>query len=916
MKNNKLEKQIKDDLFNQNHLRIFKLFIIACILLNILPSQSSYGQKNINRAKSYESAYEFSKAIDLYEKELKNIDKLNYYQKRDLFLGLGSCFMNVNDYEQAKEYFLMCLETDLNTKETYYKIGMSFLGLCDYSNAMKAFQLAIDAKSVNPVTPTCKNFQYDFDVNSDAYKRIEMAKKANNRENLIPNMVISNMRQFNSEYSEFGVLYKNGILFFSSMKKNAFSTKTDQRTLQGLSNIYTTTFTKTIELKGETKSKSKYPTVDNSTHHSWTTPTALPTPFNNNKYNDGTLAVDFENNIAFVMQCNGKNGDCNIVSIEFSDNFSNSNSQKINLCNDSYNIGHPCLSTDGNTLYFVSDMPGGYGGTDIWMSRKQTSGLWSTPENLGANINSGCDEMLPTLYADSLLIFSSSGHQGYGGLDLFYAYLDKNGSFEKANNFGLPLNSGADDFSMIYASEFKGGFFCSNRPGGMGSDDIYFYSGIPFRLNLTGSVKNYYTGEPIKDAYVVVSVQNGQSDTLFSNSEGTFDIQVLPGQTYIFDVYKDGYSQNFKTIHLKEEDFDNIFKLLPDREYVTEFALIPGHTGLMIEGLVTEAENQTPIQGQPMIIVGQDGYFDHTLTDETGLYRFSDLNDNNSYTLMLAGKGYWTRTKVLDIPKMNRPRTFSSSTGYNLDFEAVVIPTDEEIIIYNIYYEFDKADLLQSSFSELDKIAKLLKENPNLTVEISAHTDERGSDTYNLNLSQKRAQSVVNYLTSKGINKKRLVAKGYGKTTPIIINAQTEEEHQINRRTSFKVLNISDHDINLIIESVSHNLPKNNTGNIVYSSSETASVNNSYIARNTSGSDTRISYKVQIAASRKPINNDQQFKNALTLIPGLSIVEEKHDDGWYRYFAGVFNYMNEAVELREQLKKIGYSDCFISVHNK
>jgi hypothetical protein len=283
---------------------------------------------------------------------------------------------------------------------------------------------------------------------------------------------------------------------------------------------------------------------------------------------------------------------------------------------------------------------------------------------------------------------------------------------------------------------------------------------------------------------------------------------------------------------------------------------------------------------------------------------------------MMAAKGFWTRTKVLEIPKLHRPLTYSTQTGFNMDFELTEVAVNKEIIIYNIYYEFDKANLLETSFTELDKIVTMLKENPNLTVEISAHTDERGNNAYNNSLSQRRAQSVVNYLVEKGIDKKRLVAKGYGKTNPLVKDAVTEEEHQINRRTAFKILQVQEQNIELIIESISKVIPQNKDGQVKYKDNETKQISNSTSNNNESSFEGDILYKVQIAASKNPINIDLTFKKVISTDPNITISEEKQEEGWFRYFAGSYTTMDEAVKQRDNLKALGYPDCFINIYRK
>ncbi len=867
-----------------------KLYLI--LLLLIISIESVLSQGLVLKAQEYENDYQFLKAIEYYQKALKKAQKKTPDQVQEIYFGLANCYKLINNYELAKVNYLKSIEKGYRSDEMYLKVGDALLGLCNYNEALQTFRKVNES----PSQPLISDLVRD---------RIEMTEKAIRNENPIPNLKITNMRVFNTEFSEYGVYYANSYLFYSSMRKERNSSKTDSRTLQGFSDIYYST----NNPGNQQTSGTNYQNLDVTNIQTWSEARTLPSPFNNFDYNDGTLAIDFSKNVAFVTQCKGKIGDCHIVSIEFSNPFKAKGSNLINLSSEEYNIGHPCLTADGNTLYFVSDMPGGYGGTDIWKSQKRSDGKWGQAENLGPVINTQFDEMFPSLYKDSLLIFASQGHKGFGGLDVYYAHAEKNGTFSTPINFGLPVNSGADDFSLLYSKELNGGFFCSNRPGGMGNDDIYYYSGIPFMIDVHGVVTDRDTKRPIEEAVVIITVKNELSDTVYSNADGLFDYKITPGKNYIFDVFKNEYSQNIKTIIADNKEVDHIFRPVNKQRFDLNFDLIPNKTGVAIKGKVTDSLTSSPVVGQQMILVDNYGYFDQTMTDDEGIYYFGELTDDNSYIVMMTSQGYWTRKKVIDIPKLDRPMTFSSESSYDMDFKAVQVQTNKDMILYNIYYEFDKANLLDSSKAELDKIVQMLKENPNLIVEISAHTDERGNDDYNLNLSQRRAQSVVDYLVRNGIPMKRLVAKGYGESQLIVRNAATEMEHQMNRRTVFKVLQIMDQNIELILESIAPQLPMARTGEVRFTNTQDQMPSRT----KTEPATSNIVYKVQLAAMKAPITDDAYFRKAMNAVEGLSVVEEyDSQDKLYKYFSNTYTKMAKAVEVKDQLRSLGY-DSFIRI---
>jgi outer membrane protein OmpA-like peptidoglycan-associated protein len=325
------------------------------------------------------------------------------------------------------------------------------------------------------------------------------------------------------------------------------------------------------------------------------------------------------------------------------------------------------------------------------------------------------------------------------------------------------------------------------------------------------------------------------------------------------------------------------------------YTMQPDNRGITVEGDVVDNSNNKPIDNQKLMIIGENGYFDQTATDSTGSFEFAHLQDDNSYTLLMARKGYWTQTKVLDIPELETNFNYTKANGFDFNFNLEPIEEGKEIVIKDIFYDFDKASIKPESETELNKLTVLLNNNPNIKVEISSHTDSRGPDDYNMRLSQSRAESVVKYLVKQGIAKDRLVSRGYGETFPLVADAQTEVQHQYNRRTSFRVLSVSDINVGEII-----------SGHV--SQSEEVKTTE------TPESGTNVVYKVQVCASRTPVESDSYFKKLNNTFPEMLIVEEKYPDGFFRYIAGTFTLYDEAVALRNQIISTGYPDCFIGVY--
>ncbi len=379
---------------------------------------------------------------------------------------------------------------------------------------------------------------------------------------------------------------------------------------------------------------------------------------------------------------------------------------KVELFKDSsVSVAHPALSPDGKYLYFVSDHEDGFGGKDIWRSEAKGDGSFSTPENLGEDVNTEADEMFPTFDAKGRLHFSSNGHVGFGGLDLFRAVQDSLENWTVVN-MGVPLNSNADDFGMTFDGETESGFFTSNRQQNKGYDKIWSF--------------------------------------------------VLPEVVFA------------------------------------------------IEGRVVDNDGE-PLSDAIIKLIGDEGSNVKMRVKKDGSYRIP-LKRNERYVMLASCRGYLNQTHNLTTDSLKDSKAFKH------EFELVSI--SKPVQIDNIFYDFGKWELTSASEKSLMGLVKLLNDNPNITIEVSAHTDMKGTDEFNLDLSEKRARSVVEFLIKSGIEAERLTSKGYGKSRPVVVSKQLAKKYrflkegqeldekyyalfaeeqkniidQINRRTEFKVV--------------------------------------------------------------------------------------------------------------------------------
>ena len=451
----------------------------------------------------------------------------------------------------------------------------------------------------------------------------------------------------------------------------------------------------------------------------WSKPQTIESGLNT-EYDEGACCLSPDGSTMYLTQCLSDASYprfAQIVTAQRSD-ASWGKTTPLLITNDTLSsYAHPAVSPDGEWLYFVSDMPGGKGGLDIWRMRLTANGPVGV-ENLGEPINTPGDEMFPTFRPNGDFYFSSDGHPGFGGLDIFIATVGEDGKYHLSHP-GYPLNSQGDDFGMTFQGQLNQGFFSSNRGDGRGWDHIYSFYNPEIVQTIRGWIYEQ-DGYELTAGEARIVGTDGTNLRLGVRGDGSFEYVVKPGVDYIILAMCDGFLNHKEEIHV-----DSV----------------------------------------------------------------------------------------------------KESKVYDLQFPLASISAP--VLIDNIFYAFDKATLLPESKNALDSLILMLNENPNITIELSAHTDYRGAEAYNKKLSQKRAESVVNYLINHGIATDRLTAVGYGEEKPKTIRRkvaerypwlkendvlteefilklkpeQQETANALNRRTEFKVLrttyNMFDKDGNL-----------------------------------------------------------------------------------------------------------------------
>lgn len=441
--------------------------------------------------------------------------------------------------------------------------------------------------------------------------------------------------------------------------------------------------------------------------------------------------------------------------------------------NSKHNVGHATYSPDGNTLYFVSDQDGGIGEADIYKASRLGKG-WSVPQNLGKEINTQRNEMFPFVEKD-VLYFASDGHYGLGGMDVFEANID---GLSAPHNIGYPVNTSHDDFGLIFDASGKTGYLSSNR-GSENVDNIYHVKKRIVKVDLIGDVYAKYAQlEPIPGQTVYIKDNSTQViDSLVTTSSGQFSCPLQLNRSYQVFTKKDEF------ILLGEVSL-NTANINRDSTLRCELILKP--TTIIVHLRVIEKKNRNIIPAATTTISDYNLGWDTTLmTNAEGIVTLT-VDRNKVFWAHGAKKGF-----------IDADISFNSANedGKVIDLELALPPIKrgEKFTLENIFYDLNKSTLREGSMTALDRLADFILKN-DLKIELSAHTDSRGSAGYNQRLSQARAQSCVDYLMSKGVTSRNIKAKGYGETK--LVNGCsdgvhcTEDEHQENRRTEVEILEV------------------------------------------------------------------------------------------------------------------------------
>ena len=643
------------------------IVIVACLLLTACGAERNLkkGEKHLALGEYYDAASQFRQAYSKTPPKMRD-------ERGRIAAKMAYCYERYGAYQKAIGAYRNVIRYKQDTPETHLHLGRQLLRTGNYKEAEKELLIAADSMKDNELLR----------------QSLLTARKAAEWKAAGSRYTVKKMDVFNSQRADYSPMLQGDQheqLYFTSTRNQA----------QGddLSGI---TGAKAGDIFLSTKNDKGV----------WSRPEAIESGLNTS-WDEGACSFSPDQRVMYLTQCKTDPQYPRYAQIVTSNRADAAWSKPTDLLitRDSLSsFAHPAVSPDGLWLYFVSDIPGGLGGLDIWRAQLTSAGI-GIVENVGAPVNTAGDEMFPTFRPNGDLYFSSDGHAGLGGLDIFIATVGRNGRYQLEHP-GFPLNSQGDDFGMTFEGVKNRGFFCSNRNDGRGWESIYSFEYDEIVQTVKGWVYEM-DGYELPAAQVYMVGNDGTNLKLSVKGDGSFEQVVKPGVEYLFMGTCKGYLNHKQSLRV---------------------------------GIVDDSEEH-----------------------------------------------------VLQFP---------------------LAPISVPVMIDNIFYDFDKATLRPESEKALDELVTLLNENPNVTIELSAHCDYKGTQAYNKKLAQRRAESVVRYLISKGIATDRLTPVGYGKEKPKTVRKKLAAQYnwlkegdvltqefigkldkekqeicnQINRRTEFIVL--------------------------------------------------------------------------------------------------------------------------------
>lgn len=731
-------------------MKKYKLLLLSllCLQLSILTSHEAQAQ--VNRGDFYFQEFEYGLALEAYEFAYNEQNIQNPFLSRKLALT----YRMLGDMDQSRKWYAKTLHRDKSNAldMIYYAEALKYNK--EYKEAIRWY------KRYNKIVPDDR--RAIFHLEDENYVNTIC------RDSIYYDILDLEM---NTENPEFGVTkFKNQYLisYVGVVNPELGEKYLNKDDVQAL---YLDVFVFDRQTNDELKVEDWMEGGINSTYH------------------DGPVCFDEAHNEMIITRNNVKNGKLVLdakgkvnlklfVSKYVDDVFQEATELPFNSTD--YSNAHPAVTKDGNTLYFASNRDGGQGETDIYYCTREGDG-WSVPQNLGTTINTEGDELFPSLDEEDNLYFASTGHAGLGGLDVFRSR-NISGRWTKPHNLGAPINSHRDDFSLLLDPSGNSGYLSSNRNSETIDDDVFFFRYDP-TITIRGNVTDAGNLTALGNALVRVYDMDGhlvfESNT---DVDGYYDFDIKPEKcNYRLEISN---GKEYSVENLMIEHCDNRLGLYDMGESFI------GQMNYLAVGTVREKETTQPIKDFRVTLINNETGVEirRIYTQHDGRIQFN-LQAETDYKVSFQKEGWFAKSAEFSTKGM-APGTIEIEKYVSLLFEQIII--EKPIEVENIYYDYNKFFVREDAKPELDKLVKMMVDNPTVTIELSSHTDSRGGDKYNMALSDMRAKAAVEYIIVMGIEIDRIISKGYGEKA--VRNRCkngvecSDTEHEENRRTEFKVL--------------------------------------------------------------------------------------------------------------------------------
>lgn len=768
----------------------------------------------INQAERLMGQHNYAAAIDIY---LGILDKGN---NDDATIGIAECYRRVGDPDETEYWYGLVSRMPNAPQKSWLYYAQALQRNGKYNEAKTWAEKYVSQIEPNNTQAMWLIKSCEEDVVQDLRASGKLYK-------------VSAVDEINTENDEFSPMYfKNDLVFVSARERKA-SVKRFNRWTEEEDKPFTEIYTTKRNQIGEPEEYMyNYGKVEKFSKEL------------SSKFHDGPLAFNAEFNEVYYTRSNTGKSDDGIIRLKVyqskGDPSKYSEPRSLLFNSDEYSVLHPSLSDDGEMLFFASDMPGGFGAYDLYVSYLE-NGRWSSPVNLGPTVNTEGNEVFPFHHESGILYFASNGLVGLGGLDI-YKTKENYGAWTDPINLGYPINTVDDDFGFIINSEQTHGYFSSNRKG-KGGDDIYTFTKLSVTVEI--NVFDEETKMPIEAADVFTPCSEVQN--FLTNQDGKVIMELPLDQACDFAAEKLGYQPNSVRLSSKNEP--------PGKTLYVQIPLklecIFSVSGTIVDGLTNEPVDSALVRMRSFCSGEEDEL--SMYTDAEGKYLFRDVREDCDIRVTVEKPGFTkgsvtfkTGTEcgenavavgaidtngaivqsiplycfgpncenendtLFDDPSvvidsiMNPDgsitvvyadgfkktiKTDGTEVIRNDDGTETVIPKPGDLDIVNIYYDFDDARIRADARQGLDDLVTLLNAYPEMKIKLTSHTDARGKKGYNKRLSKRRAESAIRYLMDKGISKNRLQAKGMGEE--VMINGCydgvecTEDLHQENRRTEF-----------------------------------------------------------------------------------------------------------------------------------